>query len=60
MEFVRFLEKSQRNMRLFGIEIDHEGNLKQHFLKSQDISKYKPLDVNVYFGVYSRNKNWEV
>ena len=59
MEFVRFLREITKGTcdYLEIREIDHEGSVKQHFLKSQDISKYKPpLDVNVYFGVYSRNK----
>ena len=34
-------------------EIDHEGNVTQHFLKQQDINKYTPpKDKNVYFGVF--------
>lgn len=59
MELNRFLEEiiNGTNEYLEIREIDHEGNVTQHFLKQQDINKYTPpKDKNVYFGVFSRNK----
>lgn len=38
-------------------EIDREGEARQHFIKQDDIKDYNPpLDKNVYYGVYSRQK----
>ena len=58
MEFNRFLEEIIKgtNEYLEIREIDHEGNVTQHFLKPQDINKYTPpKHKNVIWG-FSRNK----
>ena len=56
MKFIEELFKSSKDYIEIR-EISNEGEVKQHFFKVKDIKAYNPpLDKNIYYGVYSRDK----